>query len=762
MRKLTKFASAVVVCLFSAILLVACGGTKIESAYIKTGTMATTIIKGETLDTSKAIAVVTYSDDKTKEVPNSELTFGTIDTSTTGTKNLEVTYDDFKFYVQIKVVASEADVNTITSFSSDLLTDFAANSSAKENKQEEFFQLNKTHLVGDDNALDFRINAKGINADGELVEGLTKVRTTIKIEEISGSTSNPVYTELTGSNLSAKVDYIDTEMSTIDFSNNAINKQFRITVSAVNYDPTMFDEQNPASFTAVVKVVDGYNVYNAQQLSVMDNGNRDNSWTSLKEQWGLTGINPKAVVLQSSIKITDNDIPARHFYTQEEVNGLSADIKNKTNQPIVGSMKDEHTEIYYRLVANGESFNFYGNYFDIDVAEVSRSVIDSDKNGVRVAEGEGDASYITTHIPLMRIYGGKYENTKLTQVNLGVGENTNGEVNLVDTYFIGNGERSANPLASGGMILLKTAGVNFEANNTIHKNFFIGYFAEYGYNLDTTGVTDQQQIKNIKNDGNPDKNNEYRFIDCKGYNAYNTLYYLWGASNVYMENNEMIGAGGPAIIADHVTSVNDFKKQTGEGGFPTNLNIVNSKNSKIESWVNGYEPWFATYDGASQQFASLTTVNTSIYDKMGYGFVKSIDGVDGFMNLIIVHKWGIKKFNEDKAMTRGTTNIFDTVEDYNAYMETGKLADGSTYYGYNKSMSYAGDSYAYESNAVKAFLQYAQGGAPVGFEASTSGHIAIPTGETAAMPLGNKITDGKQLNIYMANGFGAVVDLFKK
>lgn len=64
MRKLTKFASAVVVCLFSAILLVACGGTKIESAYIKTGTMATTIIKGETLDTSKAIAVVTYSDDK--------------------------------------------------------------------------------------------------------------------------------------------------------------------------------------------------------------------------------------------------------------------------------------------------------------------------------------------------------------------------------------------------------------------------------------------------------------------------------------------------------------------------------------------------------------------------------------------------------------------------------------------------------------------------------------------------------------------------
>ena len=41
--------------------------------------------------------------------------------------------------------------------------------------------------------------------------------------------------------------------------------------------------------------------------------------------------------------------------------------------------------------------------------------------------------------------------------------------------------------------------------------------------------------------------------------------------------------------------------------------------------------------------------------------------------------------------------------------------------------------------------------------------IAIPTGGTNYVtPINDNITDGKQLNIYMANGFGAVVDLFKK
>src|SRR5699024_9826023 len=109
----------------------------------------------------------------------------------------------------------------------------------------------------------------------------------------------------------------------------------------------------------------------------------------------------------------------------------------------------------------------------------------------------------------------------------------------------------------------------------------------------------------------------------------------------------------------------------------------------------------------------------AIYDKMGYGFKKSIDGVDGFMNIIIVHKWGSKDFTEDVAMTRGTTNIFDSVEDYNAYMETDKLANGSTYYSYNKSMSYVGDNYAYDSNAVNEFLKSAlQYKTKVGFEAS--------------------------------------------
>ena len=169
MKKIAKYVSALVLCLIAGVVLTACGKTKITSAYIKSGTIATTIVKNEQLDTSNAVAVIEYSNDTVKEVGSNDLTFGTIDTSTVGTKDLKVTYDGFNFTVKIKVVATEADVSVVTSFSSDLLTEFKANSGEKINEREEFAIKNKVQLVGDDNALDFRINAKGVDGNGNLV-----------------------------------------------------------------------------------------------------------------------------------------------------------------------------------------------------------------------------------------------------------------------------------------------------------------------------------------------------------------------------------------------------------------------------------------------------------------------------------------------------------------------------------------------------------------------------------------------------------------
>ena len=108
MKKLAKYVSAVLICLFSSILLVACGEPTITKAYIKEGTIVTTVDRGSaktTLKLNEAIAVVEFSDGEKIEVNADKLVFGDIDLTTIGNdKVLKVKYGEFEFSVEIDVV----------------------------------------------------------------------------------------------------------------------------------------------------------------------------------------------------------------------------------------------------------------------------------------------------------------------------------------------------------------------------------------------------------------------------------------------------------------------------------------------------------------------------------------------------------------------------------------------------------------------------------------------------------------------------------
>ena len=181
MKKLTNILVSVVMMLCSIVILSA-WKPKIESGYVKTGTLETMIVKGEELDTTKTIVVYTYSDSTTKEVGAQDLTFGEFDSTKVGTQGLKITYEDFSFTVDIKVVASEADVNSITSLESDLINDYNQNRLAQDNEQQEFNIPDAPLYVGDDNPFDFRIFATGIDSSGNLQTNLTKVRTNIVVK----------------------------------------------------------------------------------------------------------------------------------------------------------------------------------------------------------------------------------------------------------------------------------------------------------------------------------------------------------------------------------------------------------------------------------------------------------------------------------------------------------------------------------------------------------------------------------------------------
>ncbi|MBR2467957.1 MAG: hypothetical protein IKB42_02825 [Clostridia bacterium] len=796
---------------------------EVASAVITKGSIVDTVIEGATiaeLGLDNATALITYDDgtSETVELDAADFNTANLDLTTVGTKTIAVTYEynnnlrdtEFVFYVQIVVnpVPEEQKI-ILTGFSSDLEDEFVRNSAVKANKETEFMDRTKTHKVGDDNAFDFRINALGV-VDGNIVEGIKGVKTEVKVQKVENST--PV--DLTPQEMTEYVEA--TTYTSVDFSQEAVGKKFKVTVSATNFDPDYFE--GTPSFDLTFDVVDGYNVYEAKELSLFDNANIDGAWTELKEEWGFTNVTTKALVLQNSIHVTDDVIPDKFFYTQAEVDA-DPELMSKTNLEPVGSLKDgagDDDMLYFRYLKDGETFDIHGNYFDISVADkvnnknevevkgLSRSVVsDTDGNGIWIDSVNGH-SYLTTHTALFKVQGGKMEGGQLINCNDGaVHTSSTGKLTVQDTYFIGNGRRSVDPLASGGIILLKSESVNLDVVNTINKDWFIGWMTEYGY--DQTGIqpfpTDMtapdfaQKFAawtNIINNGT-ERNSHTNILKSKGYNNYSSLMYFWGTPNIVIGDCEFIGAGGPVIVTDHQTgdyeafstpdhpmgasSENYFHYLMGSGGHAPEIDIYNSK---MESYVNGLEAWFATYPGATAQFAQIVTANQAFTAAGVSSFLKNYEGIPNATNLVVLHKWGAKEFKEVAVFTRGTVRKFDTKAQYEAYYDADDT-NNPTYFGYDRSIVMTGDMdqpFNYDpangayTQKVKLVESQMNSTAPemVRFENSTNGYsVGLGDGYPNRVDLSDAgsgavfakaATGSTYLNVYMANGFGAMMELF--
>ena len=557
MKRVTKILVSVLAIMCFGFVLSACK-PKIESAQVKNGTLETTIAKGEELDTSKTIVIVNYSDNSTKEVESKDLTFGEIDINIVGTQKLKITFEDYSFEVPIKVVATEADVSTITSLNSRLLNEFNANKSTQgaDNKEMEFLDRDQILMVGDDNPFNFRLFASGIDGAGVRRTNITRVSTNVKIEEKQGDT----YTELTGDNLNSIVE-IDTVNTTLDFKENAIGKTYRVTVSAVNVDEDYLEEGGATtSFTTELQVVDGYNVYNAKDLSLYDNVH--SSYDAIKP----TTQDVKALILQDNITITKDDVRKDAFWSESSPN-YSGSLNNLTDQTVIGSPIDTDDDgIYHRTLADGETFNFLGNYFTIDAKNFPKMVLEfaNPDNGVNVKE----SGYMTAHLSLF------YNDALASNPNAST-------VNWSNIHFVGNGELNAKPENSGAIILSKAKVVNFNATNNITHYFYITNFFIY-----------EEDLK-------ADRGNNV-LLNCKAFKSYQTLIYTWGVKNLKIVNCELRDAGGPVMIADHCKQ--DDNDTTGTTGYTSSIDIIESI---LESKVTGKEPWFTVY-GAGELFGQLT------------------------------------------------------------------------------------------------------------------------------------------------------------
>ena len=368
---------SVILFAFFGVFLVGCGDITIKSMTVNQGTLATYVLRGEQLDTSKTVAVVTYSDNTTKTVEAKDLTFGTIDTSTVGSQTLTITYTDdeertISINFAVNVVASENDVLSISRLESALLNEFNSNRTAS-GQYDSFKDQEQPLYVGDDNAFDFRISAAGYDIDNNPVPNITNPKVNITVEIIGDNPltadkeADDAKTVLTGTSLAHFV-AINEDVNTLQFSQNAVGYNFYVTVEAANKDVAA--EENATKFETKLTVVDAFNVYTASDLMVYDNHYQ--YYTEKRQELGLpSSVN--GVILQADISITKDDVRQEMFWTTNTPNYSTAiTYSNYVRDNLLGSpidsSSDEKTGIYRRNIANGETFNFIGNYFSISIS----------------------------------------------------------------------------------------------------------------------------------------------------------------------------------------------------------------------------------------------------------------------------------------------------------------------------------------------------------------------------------------------------------
>ena len=161
---------------------------------------------------------------------------------------------------------------------------------------------------------------------------------------------------------------VDSNNNTYDFTEAAIGKTFKLEIS-----PDSIFTKPEFTRTHEVKVVDGYNVYNAWELNLMTNDNasfnsdegtlyqltlvRDFLATKMPDKTAdeIAAIsnNLKSIVLHGNVNITTADIPDGYMYRY-----------NKNGVPQVGFY--DKIQVFSRdLTKSNPTFAMYGNYYTV-------------------------------------------------------------------------------------------------------------------------------------------------------------------------------------------------------------------------------------------------------------------------------------------------------------------------------------------------------------------------------------------------------------
>jgi hypothetical protein len=222
----------------------------------------------------------------------------------------------------------------------------------------------------------------------------------------------------------------------------------------------------------------------------------------------------------------------------------------------------------------------------------------------------------------------------------------NGKCVMENLNIIGNSNRSEDIKNLGGLTMVNTTSSDFVADNVISKSFLTNY---------TTVRA-----------GADGKDSKTTLNDCKTYDSFSCMLYLFGCETNDVTNSEFKRAGGPIALVCTV-----------ETGSYKNYGNINFTDCNIENFVTGTEAWF-NINNASSLVTGIATMNQLI---AGYlGGTKSIMNSESKLNFITAMIDGDNTLTFEDPLQGATTidngeEINDTALDMGALNSNPYLAD---------------------------------------------------------------------------------------
>lgn len=314
---------------------------------------------GHKLDTSKLQICVLYTDGTYiyAIAGDAYMQINPVDTSTAGTKQLTGTYQGVPFAYTIEVAAAtEDDAIIFGVMKPDSLV-------ARESYMKNFTDKDNYYLVGDDNPFYFYLDVIMLDENDNIIDkdGRT-VRTTLALYEVDQSSG--AETLLTGTKRTEVVTFNPSNNS-YQFKPAAQNRIFRLEIRPEDEDSYVDAASVTKSHT--VKIVDGYNVYEAWELNIMTNAKYDLNGTAegnlyqsdyadefLANKQVERPAKLASLVLHNNLDITLNDIPADYLVHYE---------KDGVDQTAFY----DSMGVFYRYLneESGLTFSIHGNYYSI-------------------------------------------------------------------------------------------------------------------------------------------------------------------------------------------------------------------------------------------------------------------------------------------------------------------------------------------------------------------------------------------------------------